>query len=157
MVEAAVTAAKDVSRIDKPTATDLDRLGALLFVLGLTMAHELVHVMVGRIVGPAVFNTPKKVKANTTVASSGNTITTSSGMVLPTGESGSHWEWDFFNKIRVEPYQNSADTVSYSASLYCLLDSQKSQILHPSWVRAVLRFGTYLPTSNRHPDKACLT
>jgi hypothetical protein len=132
MVDAAVAAAEAVSRrTPKADPRNVTKLEALLFVLGLNLAHELVHVAVGRVMGGEDLNTPRKVKPDTTVPGRKDTMRTADGSVEEFGEAGDTWERLCFKDARIEPYQNADDPLYHTTDLYCCINTDKTRILAP--------------------------
>jgi hypothetical protein len=121
LVDDATVAAEDTFRKASPeNSANLDKF---LFILGLTIAHELVHFFTGRIVGDPHIDTPPRVqhpaKPSTKV-----------------GEAGRFWE----NRLlgyRIECYWDPKDALKQkqAGALYAFANNGTVAKVAPSWVR----------------------
>ncbi|KAK4233931.1 hypothetical protein C8A03DRAFT_38318 [Achaetomium macrosporum] len=112
----------------------------LLFLLGLAIAHELVHLFIGRMTGLSTVHTPGKVSSK-----SGSR----SDLSRVIGESGDYWEWIWFGKVRIEAYRNNKQRLAHDQALDLysvdMSSSGKSYILPQDWVSNALRFKFTFP------------
>lgn len=112
----------------------MDEFQRFLFLLGLTTAHELVHVFVSYLTGNSTSDTPPAVQYPPRASSAG---APQSG-----GESGNTWEGKLMGCI-VLAYFNRTNSRGprQAGDLYALQNRVTPYRLSPEWIRKCLELG----------------
>ena len=105
-----------------------------LFLLSVTVAHELVHLFVGMLLGNSEFDTPGAI----------NFPTVSS--LSTEGESGRVWESLFFEGYNIVPYEDRRHELGIlQAGIFCARarDGQAAPV-DQNWMLQMLQLGLYI-------------
>ncbi|KEZ46583.1 hypothetical protein SAPIO_CDS0390 [Scedosporium apiospermum] len=119
---------------------DREELRKFLFLLGISVAHELVHMFVGYLSGDNEDDTPPTI---------GRYPPGTSGI----GEAGMHWENVLFNGFVEAMYDSSNPLGASQAGIYYLTTpSARGRLLNRDWMLRMLRFGFDFPASTTGPE-----
>ena len=110
---------------------NVESLQKYLFLLSLSVAHELVHMLMGYMFGNSDTNTPPLINYPPGGANS------------PRGESGRYWEKEVFGCF-VEAYFDPRSSMgsSQSGTLYGVLDGRRFVPIGSATIQRLLRLGT---------------
>ncbi|KAK5653605.1 hypothetical protein OQA88_8634 [Cercophora sp. LCS_1] len=117
---------------------DVEEFQHFLFLLGITAAHELIHLFVGYLTGRHEPDTPAEVQYPP------RSVTT--GKVLTGGESGNTWEGRLMDCVIVAYYNPGHPRRRHQAGdLYAMQNRQTPHRLEPEFIRACLQLDFRLP------------
>jgi hypothetical protein len=135
LVRDATVAAEDTLKDPRPAHHA--NLQKFLFILGLTIAHELVHFFIGRILGDVEDDTPKKI----------DDPDMSTGKM---GESGRYWEKHLLGH-RIERYWDATDPLGekQAGALYAFDSRITATKVAQSWIKEAAAFSKSLPNAPR--------
>jgi hypothetical protein len=145
LVDSAKVAAEDTFR--NASSENSANLEKFLFMLGLTIAHELVHFFTGRIAGDPATDTPSKVNYPPQLN-------------VQRGEAGRYWEKAFLG-YEIESYWDPKDVLKekQAGALYAFGANNTVTRVAQTWVRQTVLFskslsppGWYFGSSGVQPN-----
>lgn len=102
-----------------------------LFLLGLSVTHEFVHLFVGFMYGDEGLNTPPPVHHPP-----------AGRMSQRPGESGRWWEWNFFGAMITHFAQQGNTSPTQPGVFYAMVENSRAWEVDPEWIDSMVNLRT---------------
>ncbi|KAI0410264.1 hypothetical protein F5X98DRAFT_386687 [Xylaria grammica] len=134
IIENFVRAGEAITKNQQPLEAHTTAYNNFMFIMGITIAHELVHSFVGYLSGSARPSTPENISRLP------SRYNTSHGRGTETGESGRAWEGLVFGGI-VEAVEDPFNPLGafQAGVLYSLDGNEQAREVDPSYIGQILR------------------